>query len=106
MHIFSAEDHSDGPSNAADDFNTCMDLIRSKLRLTRPCPANGIEPDKILPGDATAEETEDLAPRTARLARLGRLLSQNGDLNRARSNNDALDKIPPGCCSYVVIRRS
>jgi len=101
LHIFSAEDHCDGPPKVPVDFVTCMNIIGSQLTLTRIHPTSGISEDETLPAGVIPEETEDLEPRTRRMARLGRLLRENGDLNQAWYKNDALDKQQPTCGSYV-----
>jgi hypothetical protein len=103
LHIFSAEDHCERPSHVAEDFQTCMTLLGSKLKLKRAQPAGGISADETLPAGVIAEETEDLAPRTRRMARLGRLLRENGDLNQAWYKNDALDDEPPACGGYICL---
>jgi hypothetical protein len=60
--------------------------------------AVGIADDELPPG-VIAEETEDLAARTLRIARLGRLRRQNADLNQAWYGNEALDGDPDACLS-------
>lgn len=97
LHIFSAEDHFARLSNSEQDFNRCAKLLGSKVVLnTRLVPA-GIPDPRALPPGVTEEETEDLATRTRRLARLGRLVTQKGDANLAWYGNDALDGNPEGC---------
>jgi len=101
LHIFSAEDHFEGPSNAIADFKKCAELLGSDLELTRSLRAGPIENDNVLPDGVAPEETEDLAPRTLRLARLGRLVTQGGDANVAWRANDALDDNPAACGPLV-----
>lgn len=98
LHIFSAEDHYHKPSNALEDFNQCADLIGGlNLRLQiQFLPASGILPTQRVPG-VNDWETESLALRTERMARLGRLVTQGGDARLAWSGNDALDGDPSGC---------
>ena len=103
LHILSAEDHYHKPSNALEDFNQCADLIGGlDLRLkTRFLPATGILYPQPVPG-VHARETESLALRTERMARLGRLVLQDGgDANLAWYGNDALDGDPSGCTGPV-----
>ena len=103
LHIFCAEDHYHKPSNAQEDFNQCADLVGGvKLRLqTRSLLASGILDAGQLPAGVVEQETESLALRTARMARLGRLVSQNGDTNLAWYGNDALDGDPEACSGPV-----
>jgi hypothetical protein len=97
LHIFSSEEHYYKPSNAQEDFNQCVALLGAKLRLqTRFLPASQILEEDVPPGVAP-QETEDLALRTLRLARLGRLVVQNGDTNLAWKGIDALDGDPQAC---------
>ncbi len=102
LHIFSAEDHHQGPSLSTEDFDACVALLGTPLRLRSALSPGGIDEDVTLPAGLRAEETEDLAPRTARMARVGRLLKQNGDLNQAWYKNDALDKDPPACGPLIA----
>lgn len=97
LHIFSSEDHFARISNSEEDFNRCVKLLGSQLVLdTRLVPSGIPGPDK-LPHGVTIQETEDLAARTQRMARLGRLVTQTGDANLAWYGNDALDGNPEGC---------
>uniref|UniRef100_Q02DA0 Uncharacterized protein n=1 Tax=Solibacter usitatus (strain Ellin6076) TaxID=234267 RepID=Q02DA0_SOLUE len=97
LHIFSAEDHFARLSNSEEDFNRCVALLGSQLLLdTRLVPSGILGPDKLPPG-VTIPETEGLAARTQRMARLGRLVSEKGDTNLAWYGNDALDGDPTGC---------
>jgi hypothetical protein len=104
LHIFSAEDHYHKPSNAKEDFNECAKLVGGvKLRLqTRSLRASGIVDAGQLPAGVVEEETEDLALRTMRMDRLGRLIRQNGDANLAWYGNDAMDGSPRACGPIVV----
>ena len=97
LHIFSVEDCVDEPFQASD-FKRCAELLDSNVRLASKCAyqPSGIA-DGDLPYGVTAAETEDLAPRTLRLARLGRLVSQGDDANQAWYEDDALDDEPPAC---------
>jgi len=99
LHIFAAEDHYHKPSNAQEDFNQCVSLLGGvKLRLqTRSLHTSGILDAGQLPPGVAPEETETLALRTLRMARLGRLVSQNGDANLAWYGNDALDGDVEAC---------
>ena len=77
------------------------------MRLDTRLVPSGIPVDGPLPRGVTIPETEDLAARTQRMARLGRLVSQTGDANLAWYGNDALDGNPEGCGgpSRDLIRR-
>jgi hypothetical protein len=101
LHIFSSEEYHYKASNAREDFNACAELLGAKLQLdTRFLPAKGIvDADGPLPPGVSKEETEPLAARTLRLARLGRLVVQGGDANLAWYGNDALDGDPESCGS-------
>lgn len=104
LHIFSAEDHFHKPSNAEEDFNKCVDLLGGlNLRLqTRSLRASGILDGPPLPEGVNDRETEGLARRTERMARLGRLvLQEGGDANLAWYGNDALDGDPEACAGPV-----
>jgi hypothetical protein len=105
LHIFSTEDHYDTPSNAARDFRDCARLLGVELELEYPQPVSGIPNNELLPTGVIAEETEDLALRMLRLARLGRLVSQKSDANMAWYGNDALDSNPSACPELVGIHR-
>jgi hypothetical protein len=99
LHIFSAEDHYHKPSNAEEDFNKCADLIGGlNLRMqTETLRTSRLLTAQPLPG-VDARETESLALRTQRMARLGRLvLQEGGDANLAWYGNDALDGDPEAC---------
>jgi len=99
-HMFASEDHYFKPSNAREDFNVCVKLLGANLELqTRFLPAKGILDSKELPDGVTSQETEPLAVRTQRMARLGRLVVQGGDVNLAWHGNDALDGDPTSCGS-------
>jgi hypothetical protein len=97
LHIFSVEDSVNEPYQV-DDFEKCAQLLASDVRLGKTC---AYQPTGITEGDlpygVTAAETEDLAPRNVRLARLGRLLRQGDDTNQAWYKDDALDNEPPTC---------
>lgn len=99
LHIFCAEDHYHKPSNASQDFDSCVDLLGVDLKLdARFLPAKvailntGPLPDGVVP-----QETEALAVRTQRLARLGRLIVLEGDANLVWREPDALDGDPTAC---------
>jgi hypothetical protein len=100
LHIFSSEDHYCKLSNAQDDFNRCVDLLGVSLQLqTRFLPDCELIDPGVLKG-VTAEETEELAIRNRRMARLGRLLSrypETGDTNLVWRGNDALDGSGDAC---------
>ncbi|MGH9674271.1 MAG: hypothetical protein ACRD44_13905, partial [Bryobacteraceae bacterium] len=54
--------------------------------------------DKVLPVGVTREESEDLAGRTRRLARLGRMKKDDRDLNQLWFSSEGLSaKDPPNC---------
>jgi hypothetical protein len=97
LHIFSVEDCVDEPFQAGD-FRKCAQLLGSTVNLKSQC---AYQPSAIantdLPYGVIAAETEDLAPRTLRLARLGRLVSQGDNANQAWYKDDALDDQPPTC---------
>jgi len=103
LHIFAAEDHYHKPTNAQEDFNQCVSLLGGvNLRLqTRSLQTSGILDTGRLPDGVVEQETESLALRTLRMARLGRLVSQNGDANLAWYGNDALDGDPEACTGPV-----
>jgi hypothetical protein len=97
LHIFSAEDHFARLSNSEQDFNKCVELLGSNLRMnTRLVPDGPIRTGDF-PDGVSDEETEDLATRTKRLTRLGRLIALKGDANLAWYGNDSLDGNPAGC---------
>jgi hypothetical protein len=97
LHIFSAEDHFARLSNSEQDFNKCVELLGSNLRMnTRLVPSGPSRTAEFPPG-VCEEETEDLATRNQRLTRLGRLIAAKGDANLAWYGNDALDGNPAGC---------
>jgi hypothetical protein len=103
LHIFASEDHYHKPSNAQLDFNKCVELLGVDLKLkARFLPARGIEDSTPPPSGVAPEETEVLALRTLRMARLGRLVVQQGDANLAWHGNDALDGNPKTCGSAVA----
>jgi len=103
LHIHSSEDYYHKPSNAQEDFNQCIALLGVELKLeTRYLPASEIPNTKaVLPPGVTPKETEDLAVRTRRMARLGRLVVQDGDANLAWCETDALDGNPQACGGVV-----
>jgi len=102
LHVFAAEDHFHKPSNADEDFNQCTGLLGGvKLRLkTGSLRADGIFDDEPVQGVA-AQETESLALRTLRIARLGRILKRKGDANLAWYGNDALDGSEGACAGPI-----
>ena len=98
LHIFCAEDHYHKPSNAQEDFNKCVELLGVKLRLnTRYVPTGILKADQRALDGIAPQETEPLAVRTRRMARLGRLISQEADTNLAWHGAGALDGDPVGC---------
>jgi hypothetical protein len=101
LHIFSEEDHYDQPSFGDKDLLSALNVLGSEINHVNVKPARRLEPDETLPEGVRPEETEDLAPRTKRMARLGRLVAQYGDPNQAWYPNDALDEDPPACGSPV-----
>jgi hypothetical protein len=101
LHIFAEEDHYDQPSFSLDDLMSALKILGSQIRNVTVEKTTGITPGE-LPDGVSPEETEDLAPRTARLARLGRLVLQNGNPSQAWYTNDALDGDPPACGSPVL----
>ncbi len=100
LHIFCSEDRFSTPSQARADFTALTALLGLKLELEHPQPVASVPDDLHLPAGVIGEETEDLPFRTLRMARLGRLVRQNGDANIAWSSNDALDC--PEACGPVV----
>jgi hypothetical protein len=103
LHIFAAEDHYHTYSNAEEDFNKCADLIGGlNLKLqTERLPVSRLLDTQPVPG-VDFRETESLALRTQRLARLGRLvLQKGGDANMAWFGNDALDGDAEACSGPV-----
>jgi hypothetical protein len=99
LHMFSAEDHPDDPGHTSLVFQRVSALLGvKKIELKEVHRAVKI-PDNELPPGVIAEETEDLAARTLRIARLGRLRRQNADLNQAWYGNEALDGDPDACLS-------
>jgi hypothetical protein len=98
LHIFAQEDHHERPSFAASDLLATLRILGSKIEKIRGVLiAKGIASGDPIPDGVKPEETEDLAPRTRRMARLGRLVLQKGDPNQAWYRNDALDDDPPAC---------
>jgi hypothetical protein len=99
LQMFSAEDHPDDPDHTSRVFQRVSALLGDKrMELNEAHRAVGIADDELPPG-VIAEETEDLAARTLRIARLGRLRRQNADLNQAWYGNEALDGDPDACLS-------
>jgi hypothetical protein len=99
LHIFAAEDHFEPVSNSDEDFNRCAELlggVRVRVDTTR-LPASRVLTGPPLPPGVDARETESLANRTERMARVGRLVKKGGDANVAWFGNDALDGDPEGC---------
>jgi hypothetical protein len=98
LHIFCSEDHYYKPSNASYDFDGCVKLLGADLTLdASSLPATRILENGHLPEGVVPQETEGLAIRTLRMARLGRLVVQDGDTNMAWHGNDALDGDPEAC---------
>jgi hypothetical protein len=99
LQIFSAEDHPDDPAHTRRVFHRVAALLGVRnIELNEVHRSGGID-DAELPEGVIAEETEDLAARTLRIARLGRLRRQNADLNQAWYGNEALDGNPDACLS-------
>jgi hypothetical protein len=106
LHIFAAEDHYHKPSNAEEDFNKCAELIGGlDLRLqTRFLQTSGLLGGPSVPPGVDNRETESLALRTERMARLGRLVLQKDAVaSLAWFGNDALDGDPLACSGPVYI---
>jgi hypothetical protein len=106
LHIFAAEDHYHKPSNAEEDFNRCAELIGGlDLRLQiQSLPTSGLLDGPPVPDGVDNRETESLALRTERMARLGRLVLQDDTLaSLAWFGNDALDGDPEGCSGPVYV---
>jgi hypothetical protein len=102
LHIFSTEDHYGQPFQATD-FNQCVKLVGAKVKLglNASYQTDRIDPNE--PPDGVADqETEDLAPRTHRMARLGRLIARNGEANQAWYKDDALETGTPECGHFIV----
>lgn len=99
LHIFSSEDHYHTLSNSDEDLNRCFDQLGVNLQLNTRFTPTGISTDidGPLPDGVTAQETESLALRTLRLARLGRLVVEKGDANAAWYGNDATDGDEQAC---------
>jgi hypothetical protein len=97
LQIFSAEDHPDDPAHTSHVFRKVSALMGvANIALNEVHRAGGID-EKDLPPGVIAEETEDLAARTLRIARLGRLRRQKADLDQAWYGNEALDGSPEAC---------
>jgi len=99
LQIFSAEDHPDDPAHTRRAFLNTASLLGvpdGDIDLKEVHRAVGIKDDDLPPG-LIAEETEDLAARTLRMARLGRLRRQHADLDQAWYGNEALDGDPDAC---------
>jgi hypothetical protein len=96
LHIFSSEDQQSVPSFDVDDLQGTLGLLGSQVIVAPPLVAEEVSVD-VLPDGVRDEETEDLAQRTSRMARLGRLLLQNGEPGQAWNPNESLGSNPPGC---------
>jgi hypothetical protein len=114
LHVFAAEDHFHKFSNAQEDFNECVRLLgNEKLELkTATLLADGPVDEGQLPNGVIKEETETLAFRTGRMAKLGRIIKQErdedegeGDKNLTWYGNDALDGSEEACAGPVVVNR-
>lgn len=114
LHVFAAEDHFHKFSNAQEDFNECVRLLgKVKLKLqTATLRADGIVDEGQLPKGVVKEETETLAFRTGRMAKLGRIIKQErdeeegeADINLTWYGNDALDGSEEACAGPVVVKR-
>ena len=92
------------PAHTSRVFQTTSALLGvTDIELNEVHRARGIK-DQDLPPGVIVEETEDLAARTLRIARLGRLRRQNADLNQAWYGNEALDGDPDACLSQACRR--
>ena len=101
LHIFSAEDHPDDPGHTSRVFQKTSALLGvTDIQLKEVHRARGINVED-LPTGVIPEETEDLAARTLRIARLGRLFRQKADLDQAWYGNEALDGDPDACLCQV-----
>jgi hypothetical protein len=97
LQIFSAEDHPDDPAHTSRAFLKIVALVgATDLELIKVHRARQIQVQDLPPG-VIADETEDLAARTLRIARLGRLRRQKADLDQAWYGNEALDGDPDAC---------
>ena len=96
LHIFSAEDHYEQPSLAYEDFNTCVELFDYDLELKHAAPVCGVQGIQP-PEGVDLEETEDLAPRTLRMALVGRMVKQDDNATHAWYGDDALNGNPHAC---------
>jgi hypothetical protein len=103
LHIFSTEDHYSDP-NQARDFNRCVELVGARVKMTPEASyqTGEIQPNQLPPDGLSAAETEDLAPRTHRMGRLGRLISNKGEAVQAWYKNDALEMGTPECADFIV----
>jgi hypothetical protein len=95
LHVFAAEDHYEQPSLAVPDFGECAEMFGYRIRLLRSL-LSGVRHTRP-PHGVAQEETEGLAPRTLRMALLGRLFKQKGDTNQAWYGDEALDGDPLYC---------
>jgi hypothetical protein len=100
LHVFSAEDHYEQPSLAIQDFGKSAELFGYEVKLLRSLPMSGVH-DTDTPKGVDPKETEDLAPRTLRLALLGRLVKGSGNANQAWYGDDALDGDPGACGGFA-----
>jgi hypothetical protein len=97
LHIFSAEDHPDDPEHTSRAFDKIAGLLGLEgVQLGSVHYVKGIQ-EQDLPTGVIADETEDLARRTMRMARLGRLRRQSADLSQTWHENEALDGNPDAC---------
>lgn len=106
LHIFSAEDHPDDPEHTSHAFDKTSELLGlRKGQLTLKDAYRAAEIIKgDLPDGVIAEETEDLALRNLRMARLGRMRrvhKTDPDLNDVWFEDEALDGNPAACLCKV-----
>ena len=87
LHLFAAEDHYEGvhAGHTADAFSECSALMGSKLRLMQSYAVAAKPRADELPAGVCLEETEDLASRMKRMARLGRAMAQHSESGSASS---------------------
>lgn len=99
LHIFAAHEGPAGSAHVPDAFASFVNLF-ADVRLKLPRPRQGFN-FKVseLPRGVDPEETEDLAPRTQRLAQLGRMKLEERDLNLAWFDTEGFGTgDPPDAC--------
>jgi hypothetical protein len=99
LHIFAAHEGPAGSAHVPDAFDSLMNLFAG-VHLKLPRPRRGFSFKKSeLPRGVDPEETEDLAPRTQRLAQLGRMKLEERDLNLAWFDREGFGTgDPPDAC--------